>query len=400
MSVVTANDQPLVSVELHVPHRGAWWASLEFVNAPELAEGPVTIAIDELRLTGTIIPDHDGTYGGHRRALVYAGAAGWGTEVEPQHYRADTGVRALLVAQDAARVAGESLGTFEPASERLGPHYVRQGGLARRVLEDAIGNVLWWVGYDGVTHVAVERPEVEPATDAYRVLDYDPLERVATLEVQDPRSVVVGSRLSEGLDVAQVARELDLKASTRGLRMQVWTGAGRYGFADSQAFSVHRRYADAHLWGSWRYRVTRMSGDRLDARPVLAANGLPELVGVEFSPGVPGCDVELQAGLEVLVDFVEGNRALPRVVAFAGHDQAAWTPTRLTLDADTIELGEDATSFVALHDLAEGELTTLKNAIGGAACTPGDGGLAFKTALLAALAAWPGSTASTKVKAK
>jgi hypothetical protein len=412
MSVVTANGEPLVSVELHVPHRGAWWARIEFVDAPEL-EGSVELAIDELRLVGTIVSDHDGTHCGHRRALVFAGAAGWGTEVEPQHYRADTGVRAALVAEDAARTAGETLGTFEPASERLGSHYVRQGGLARRVLEDAIGEVLWWVDYDGVTHVAAERPEVEAEADDYRVLDYDPLERVATLEISDPRTVIVGSQLTEGLDVPQVVRELDLKASPRGLRMQVWTGAGRYGLADSQAYAVHRRYAEARLWGSWRYRVTRMNGhvvgggelgvlvyDSLDARPVLSAHGLPELVHVELSPGVPGCSVELPEGLEILVEFVEGNRALPRVVAFAGPDQSTWVPTRLTLDADVIELGDGAVNEVALHNLVEAQLTTLKNAISGAACTPGDGGAAFKAAIVAALATWPGSTAAAKVKAK
>jgi hypothetical protein len=89
VSVVTANGFPLVSVELHVPHRGSWWARLELVGAEELT-GAVEIAIDELRLTGAVVPDHDGTHGGHRRALVDAGAAGWGTEVAPLHYRADT----------------------------------------------------------------------------------------------------------------------------------------------------------------------------------------------------------------------------------------------------------------------------------------------------------------------
>lgn len=401
MTVVTADDFSLLSVRLHVPHRGAWWAQLEFVDEPEL-EGPVEIAIDQLRLTGTIVPERGGTHGGHRRALVFAGAAGWGTEVQPLHYRSDTGVRAVLVAEDAARAAGEQLGTFEPAAERLGGHYVRQSGLARRVLEDAIGDVLWWVDYDGVTQVASERPQVEATTDDYRVLDYDPMDRLATLEIQDPRGIVVGSLLEddEMLDEPQTVRELDLTATARGLRLQVWTGAGRYGFADSRAYAVHRRYADEHLWGSWRYRVTRMSDDKIDARPVLSSNGLPELVAVEISPGVPGADVNVQAGIEVLVEFVEGNRALPRIVAFAGHDQAAWTPTRLTLDADDIELGDGATHEVALHNLVESELNDLKAAISGAAVVSGDGGEDFKSNVLGALASWPSSTAASKVKAE
>ncbi|MCP3886454.1 MAG: hypothetical protein GY700_13490 [Propionibacteriaceae bacterium] len=349
MTVVTANDMPLASVDLYVPHRGAWWARLEFVDAPDI-EGSVEIAIDELRLTGTIVPDRDGTHGSHRKCLVFAGAAGWGTEVQPLHYRSDTGVRALLVAEDAARAAGETLGTFEPSQEHMGPHYVRQSGLARRVLEEAIGDVLWWVDYEGVTHVSSERPTVEATEDDYRVLDYDPMERLITLEIRDPRGVIVGSSLAEGIDDPQTVRELTLHASSGGLRMQVWTGEGRYGLADSQAYTAYRRYSDGHLWGSWRYRVTRMTGDAIDARPVLSTHGLPELVGVQLSPGVPGCDVDVPAGLEVLVEFIEGNRAYPRIVAFAGHDQSSWTPTRLTLDAGAIELGDGATKEAARKD--------------------------------------------------
>lgn len=351
MSVVSVNDFPATSVKLHVPHRGAWWARVEFVDAPELEPGTVEIVIDQLLLTGTIVPDMDGTHGAHRRALVFAGAAGWGTELAPLHYRSDTGVRATDVAEDAARTAGETLGTFSPAAERVGPHYVRQGGLARRVLEDVIGDVIWWVDYEGTTHVAAERPEVEATSDDYRVLDYDPINRLVTLEIQDPRGVIVGSRLVEGLDAEQVVREItELTATARGLRMQVWTGAGKYGNADSQTFAMHRRYSEGQLWGSWRYRVTRMSGDTIDARPVLSAHGLPELVAVELSPGVPGCDVDLPDGLEVLVEFVEGNRSLPRVVAFAGHDQSIWTPTQLVLDGAAIKLGDGATKGAARED--------------------------------------------------
>jgi hypothetical protein len=87
-------------------------------------------------------------------------------------------------------------------------------------------------------------------------------------------------------------------------------------------------------------------------------------------------------------------------VGFAGRDQSTWTPTQLVLDADEILLGKDATDEVALSDLVEGELTDLYNAISGATCTPNDGGLAFKNAIIAALSGWPGSTAAQKVKAE
>ena len=64
----------------------------------------------------------------------------------------------------------------------------------------------------------------------------------------------------------------------------------------------------------------------------------------------------------------------------------------------TIELSRGdaaASSFVPLDDLVQAQFTALKTAISGAAVSTGDGGLAFKNALLTALSSWPASTAST-----
>jgi phage baseplate assembly protein V len=74
---------------------------------------------------------------------------------------------------------------------------------------------------------------------------------------------------------------------------------------------------------------------------------------------------------------------------------------RIVVTDAEIRLGSDgASSFVALAGAVETQLTALKNAISAAPVVPGDGGAAFKASLVAALAAWPGSTAATKVKAE
>lgn len=64
-----------------------------------------------------------------------------------------------------------------------------------------------------------------------------------------------------------------------------------------------------------------------------------------------------------------------------------------------IQLGAGATLFVALESLVAAQLTVLSAAISAGAITPGDGGAAFKASLIAALAGWPATMASTKVKA-
>lgn len=402
MSVITANGFELVSVDLHVPYRGAWWARIDFTDIPEEEITDVEIVIDDLTLKGKIVPERAGTSNERRKALVIAGNAGFGTILEPLHYRADTGVRARLVVDDTIRSAGETLDTFEPENERVGPHYVRQSGTARRVLEDCIGSSIWWVDYDGITHVSPVREQVSANPEDYRVLSYDPLERIITLEIQNPGGVIVGSLLEDGLDVPQTVKELDLSASASGLRMQVWTGDGIYGRVDSQAYIMHKRYADKYLFGSWRYRVDRMNGDKIDARPVLTSNGLPELVAVELSPGIPGFDGDLPDGLEVLIEFVEGNRSLPRVVGFSGHDQANWTPTLTVIDADEIKLGDGASEYVALSNLVESKLGDLYGKITSAVIVPNDGGAAIQNKVKELGVGWPssGSVAATKVKAE
>lgn len=61
---------------------------------------------------------------------------------------------------------------------------------------------------------------------------------------------------------------------------------------------------------------------------------------------------------------------------------------------------ENPSDFAALASLVIDQLDALKTAIEGTAIVATDGGASFKTTLLTALAAWPGSVASTKVKAE
>ena len=74
--------------------------------------------------------------------------------------------------------------------------------------------------------------------------------------------------------------------------------------------------------------------------------------------------------------------------------------TVLEIDtAGVVHLGGAAGELVALANLVTTQLTALKTAINGAAVVPGDGGAAFKAAIMAALASWPATVAATKTKA-
>lgn len=328
---VGVNGHRVTSVKLTVANVGPWVAELVFEGSPDLV-GRVTLTIGTLELSGTLDPDRNGTFGLRRSARIVGGAGSWGSQVTAKNYANDAGIKARTVAEDAARAVGESLGSFVPTRERVGSFYVRQAGCASTALEDALGGAPWWVDYAGVTQ-AGPRPATALDATAYQVLAYDPATRVATLAVDDPGAIRIGSILTERLDAPQTVREFELSVTAEEMRVHAWcggsdTGGGR--LADLFR-SIVERVTDGKLFGKYRYRVVRMNGDRVEAQAVRKAAGLPDLLPVSMWPGVAGVHAVLTPGAEVLVEFIEGDRTQPIVTHFAGKDGAGFVPTSLTL---------------------------------------------------------------------
>lgn len=107
------------------------------------------------------------------------------------------------------------------------------------------------------------------------------------------------------------------------------------------------------------------------------------------SGSVSAPEVLQRHGLHAIA--VPGLHRTP-VAATAGHVTLAAT-AELRLGAD------NASQFVALAALVEAQLNVLKSAISAAPVVAGDGGAAFKAALVSALSSWPSTTAATKVRA-
>lgn len=349
-------DAIATHVRVHVPSNGPWFADVDFEQAPELT-GAVTLRLGELELHGTIDPRYDGTRGLQRFTRIVAGAGAWATLLRARAYHSDAGVRAITVAQDAAREIGEQLGGFTPAVDPVGVDYVRQSGPAARVLEDVIGGAQWWVDYDGVTQVGT-RPSSQPTPDTYEVLDYQPRDRVVLLAVDDLGAVTIGATLSERLDAPQVVRELELLVEPEGVRVRAWCGGTGTPLGRLIALmrSIVRRELDDRLHGLWRYRVVSMDPPsaeppraRVQLQAISSAAGLPDILPISMRPGVAGVHAELAAGTEVLVAFVEGDRTRPVIVGFAGLEGPGWSPERLTLDASQLlYVGAGATEGAAL----------------------------------------------------
>jgi hypothetical protein len=328
----------ITNLALTIGNVGPWVAEVTFEGAPEL-EGQVTLEVGTRKLVGTIDPEASGTFGLRRRVRLVAGAGGWGKLVPAKSYHNDAGVKARTVADDAARAVGEQIGSFVPLSERIAADYLREARTASCALEDALGGrgeVPWWVDDAGITH-AGPRPAVEVASSAYQVLAYDPRERIATLAVDDPAAVGIGTILSERLDGPQTVREIVLTVTPEELRVRAWCGGGDAtpGRLAGLFRGLVDRVSDGKLFGKYRYRVARMNGQRVDLQAVRKRPGLPDVLPASMWPGVPGAHAQLAVGAEVLVEFIEGHRGMPIVTAFVGAGGDGFVPTSLTLGGDS-----------------------------------------------------------------
>lgn len=332
----SVNGQRLVSVRLVVGNIGPWFADLELEEAGALS-GKVTITLGTLQLVGTVVPQFDGTFALQRKCRAVAGGNGWGTLLAPKGYHNDAGIKAQLIAADAARESGETLGAFVPAAERVGNDFVRRVALASSVLEEVIGGVAWWVGYDGITQVG-SRPSSAIASTTYEVLAHDPRTRIVTLAVDDPGAVQVGSIISERLDAPQTARDIELHLDGGEFRITAWCGgsAEEPGRLPGLLQAIARRANDALLFGKYRYRVVNMAVDgRVELQAISKAAGLPDVKPIAQWPGVAGAHAELAPGAEVLVEFVEGSRAMPIISHFAGKGGVGFVPVSLAFCGST-----------------------------------------------------------------
>lgn len=338
----TINGHPVSRLLVNVPNKGCWYAECDVpVETP--ITGRVTIRLGTLELVGTVALEQSGTFGQANFVRVIAGGAGWGRELVERSYHNDAGVKASILAEDAAREAGEVLGGFVPEVERVGRDYARNVGPASRTLEAAAGSGAWWVDYAGVTHVGPRAAVSVPPT-AYHVIAYNPRERTALLGLDDPGALPIGATLTEHLDVPGVVRELQLWAEGREVRALAWFGGddSSHGRAAGLLRTIIDRATDAKLHGIYRYRVVRMAagGDgRVELQAMRRGDGLPDIGPVSQWPGVPGVYAELQPGAEVLVQFIDGDRSAHVITHYAGKDGVGFSPVHLTLGGAS---GEDA----------------------------------------------------------
>jgi hypothetical protein len=347
---ITLSGHELQALALRVGAVGPWIAECDLTDDTPLA-GKQTLKIGAQSFVGTVVPQQAGTFALKRTLRLVAGVGGWSSLLAPRAYHSDAGVRAQLIAQDAARECGETLGSFEPGALNVGNDYARGRELASAVLEHAAGGVPWWVDYAGVTHVG---PRPAPVLEAasFTLLGFDGRSRIAVLSSDDLDKLPVGGVIQDSrLDAPQTIRDLEYSfARGQPPRIVAWCGGGSSSASRLAELlrAVIDRTHDEPLHGVYRYRVVSEAGDtRCDLQAIRKGAGLPDLRHISQWPGVAGIASTLTLGAEVLVQFIEGDRAQPIVSGYAGKDGVGFAPIETVIGGEpapaAARVGDDVT---------------------------------------------------------
>ncbi len=337
MSYVSAGGQDVTKARLQIPAKGVWFIDLELSEDTAITG---EIVIGEVELFGAVI--REGVSNGHRTARVVGGAGGWGQLIQGLGYANDANVKALAVIQDAANAAGESLAANQAApNDRIGVKYVRETGPASSVL-DAVGGA-WYVDLDGLTYLNA-RPSPVLDLNKVTVLNYQPGTQWLDLVAPEITDVPVGGTVVVD-DQDLVISSLTVDIDEKGVNIRAWVSENVQP-ADRMSLLIGAiaGKSKTELFGLYQYRVVGMAANRVNIQPVDDSSGLPSVSAVSMW-SAPGISAELTPGSECAIQFLNGDRTKPVIMAFAPPDSPTHEPVKLNLG------GEDGAPIARVGDV-------------------------------------------------
>ena len=184
----TANGLRIVTASIGIPLVGAWVADV-MLEEPATLASPVTLAIGNLSLVGTVY--RQGAFAGQQRARLVAGGGGWMKTVKAQAYANPAGVLLSTVLRDAAAAVGEQVAIAQ--DRPLGAFFTRAADPAAYLLRDLVDGA-WYIDGAGVTQIG-QRP-TPIITSPFTVQDFDPGTGMYEIATEDLASWLPGATFS------------------------------------------------------------------------------------------------------------------------------------------------------------------------------------------------------------
>lgn len=324
-----------------MPRIGAWTAELALDGTPPTGSCTISVAEGAVSFVGTAVP-RTGTFAERHAVQIVGGAGGLSTELSHIQHRA---VPLRIPLASILSGAGESLSsTADTATltKNLTGWSRRAGRAGEAIAELAReGDAAWRVLADGTVWIGPETwPELSVLASGIRE---DPANDTAELSTDLPQlrpGVTFSGRhvsaVTHRFDAARVRTVIHyergenafdrLKGALVGLARAALAGID---YHPSYAATVVSQHGNGDL-------QVRIDDERFSSRPGTG------IAGVKRWPGVPGISYAISEGARVLVGFLDGRPKVPIVTGWSSG-----TPERVTLEAYSIELGEDATRGIA-----------------------------------------------------
>lgn len=316
--MITANGHPVLAGSVHMPRTGCWHADLE-LDHDEPLSGAVVIDADGTTFRGTVT--RGGALVGAASVRVAGGTGGLRQSVGAQAYVASS---AETVIRDLLGAVGESLSATSNTAllARTLGHWHRAAGPAGTALSlvtRAVG-ATWRMLADGTVWVGVD---TYPAQVFEHVeLDPDPL--LGTWTLQDdawhlrPGVSIGGRRDQTGkiVDARRVSR-VEHSVGSRGRRTTYWVDESEApGSLERIQETLRKVIRNATAETAYHCMYSAIV-QRQDAEGLLdLMPDDPEIRGtgtskVPIRHGLPGCQVRVPVGSEVLLGFEDGDPSKP-----------------------------------------------------------------------------------------
>jgi hypothetical protein len=329
---VQLNNDPALTLSLHLPLNGAWSAELSVATDADYAVGDqVTLTVLDLDLVGRVV--RSAQFAERLSIRLTGGAADWSQAVGVKHYRNTT---ADQVVSDVGLTLANGLNVALP-------FWTRAPGTVGSTVQ-AIAQYLavtWRVLPNGQIRVAAESPA---AVDPQAVeLVRDPARGLVQL-APDVAAVLPGVLV--GTDVVG---DVVYNLTDAGVRCIYYTDA-RATLRGSLERLIRWVTRDTIYLTLYSAQVIRQAADgTLDLLPDDLRLQSAGLQGVPIRHGLPGVTVEVPAGETVLLGFDSGDPARPYA--------ALWHAGQVT----KVRIG--GTEAVALASLVETRLANMQTAI-------------------------------------